>query len=939
MPRSFAQTASLRFREHTMRLLLAAAVGILLSLSLWTLPAPLATATDPPDSTCPTLSASAFAAEQSEIHSRLYLPEYPHRSRWSPVSAPGDTVTACHTILNSSGAAVAGLYLEVINLVGNYTTLTFTPRLLHLAGPDSGEQTLAGPFAKSQTTSPDSHWYSPRFNLEPGDQLTLTLDVHISPHAEPGLDENPGIRIFTRSEEHRSADRIPHRTLSFQLLRDDGSRVTKLSPLHFTLSEPTPAPGDTVVATMSTTNVGNVSLYDVLWRVSVDNTEDGSWLTLVPGSVAIGRTSTRAAPETWVRIDDSYVDGFRWPHHPGYTYYLRFELLVSDVAAEGSALDVGTTVKIDEGDHGDAPETPTGAVIMNERRTIVVSSFSEVGKPPLILTTSRDTVTPSDVIEYQIQVLGDHRAEAGTQLVMVTLPYAVRYAEGSSSWSDATFFGSNSRRLPDSWIDNGHRVTRLGPQEHNTIRFSVIVNENAKAGESFQVSAELSGPNGRYQAMVTSSVYSAPKIRVVPTRSDRPVLAGTVIYQWFEIVNDGEVPIDNLVVIPEFLRNARHLQPPEGYPAVKWTCYGEVVGQGIELGPSWEVDGYTLVEPVMPGCSITVTWPVLVDPDAVAGDEFKSTLLLVVEGDNFATVSRHSIRTDVERLDLPLTAENVVCLYQAVLGAGEWQQDEECKRLVEDHIGQLIDGGGSLTATVEELGRTTKELAGSVVDVRNAIGSERGENGGLWGAVHKLRESVGHPCDGIGGLVELEGIYYVDSSGEEQGSAQRLASCDPSVADLGTSRQTSIYAAVNKQLTRDDIGPFNSSAKAFEWVALEAAAIAIGLIVAAGVGYAVVSNRDQYARNFEEAWEAVTKKRWITVVSVATGLLVGLVCQVLLDWIWVVSTVLGLVLAAVTWWIGALGRPAMQAAVVRLLGAVVVLLALSGPGHRTFREE
>ena len=137
MPSPFSPDTTLRPQTHLLCLVVATAIVVVMTLASSAPPTPLAAASGPLDATCPALRASDFDEANSAIHSRLYLPAFPQRERWSPVTAPGTTVTACHTILNASDAAIDGLYLEIVNLTTNNTVLTFTPRLFSVVGPDN----------------------------------------------------------------------------------------------------------------------------------------------------------------------------------------------------------------------------------------------------------------------------------------------------------------------------------------------------------------------------------------------------------------------------------------------------------------------------------------------------------------------------------------------------------------------------------------------------------------------------------------------------------------------------------------------------------------------------------------------------------------------------------------------------------------------------------
>lgn len=74
----------------------------------------------------------------------------------------------------------------------------------------------------------------------------------------------------------------------------------------------------------------------------------------------------------------------------------------------------------------------------------------------------------------------------------------------------------------------------------------------------------------------------------------------------------------------------------------------------------------------------------------------------------------------------------------------------------------------------------------------------------------------------------------------------------------------------------DDVSPFNDAGKAFEWLMLEAIAIAVSLGIVTGVGWLIFANRRPYGERFRTVlsvgWQVLTRHwgfgAWLLVLII-----------------------------------------------------------------------
>ena len=300
-----------------------------------------------------------------------------------------------------------------------------------------------------------------------------------------------------------------------------------------------PAPGETVRHTIRIVNDGYVVLDD--WLVHVSDT-DSSIFPLVAEDASRyiiperGGVPYRSVAVDGRQLSDPHV-GFE--HHwlnPGNVLVLQWTEHV------GLDVPIGTAIHrlfgVDTGSWTRSSWIGRRFVVSPARNDLSVEI--ETADPGYL----ESTYSTGDSIRMRVIITNRTSTAHDDVRVTLGLPSAVSYVNGSGAYATPRFEAGNSRRLPDTWIDDGAVLPAVKPGDTATITFKVKVGDNVSPQEDLDVYATLQSPgNPDLHAGTQIDVAKEPDI-YISIRDEEPVVdpGGRVTFN-ITVRNSGQVPL------------------------------------------------------------------------------------------------------------------------------------------------------------------------------------------------------------------------------------------------------------------------------------------------------------------------------------------------------------------------------------------------------------
>ena len=301
--------------------------------------------------------------------------------------------------------------------------------------------------------------------------------------------------------------------------------------------------------------------------------------------------------------------------------------------------------------------------------------------------------------------------------VTLDLPSAVSYVNGSGAYATPRFKAENSRRLPDTWIDDGAVLPTIEPSDTTTITFKVKVGDNVSPQEDLDVYATLQSPdNPDLHAGTQISVAERPDIEIT-LRDEEPVGAGGQVVFGITVHNPSQIPlVDAKFGVAETCTGIDYV------PGTLWIESDGSVLRDDAIILQQQVQGEDISVPLGDGSldpdetvSIWMTFQVAdnLDPGMVAGPRF----VVTAESTDAALVPRvfDTSPTEIvvaEPAESFVTAEELEAAREAILiEVRDVAQDT--KDLAED----IRETGDETAALVTQTGK----LANDIKDNTEAI--------------------------------------------------------------------------------------------------------------------------------------------------------------------------------------------------------------------------
>ena len=494
---------------------------------------------------------------------------------------PGGTVDFVATIENPSD-------LPTNNLELLWTVTGYSETLTYLEG------SMKGDFGDGNILSiPELQWPATlRIDtIQPSQRMHINWSMEV---AECTLrDRHAEVTLQISSDDFGRVTPIVHRQQIYILPH----QLTQQSHLtsRYSVHPPTPAPGDTVEHRLNLINDGTVLLGVRVRGVPSDT----SFYTID------GRNGERSSAQT---IEDHSlahaIDWWWWPDsgvfehrklEPGEILVLFWIEHIADNAEIGA--EIGRHV---EGNHVPIDSARRHNAMRRDSVFSVSGTDSEYRVDGQVTTSWRpwthslawpeswkslsrplNVVAPRGDLDMRIDVAADDRAmrafypgestRISARIVnrtdgviddlrlVVSLPFAVKYVRGSSSYSiSPDFVGGNARRMRDTWTDDGVELPSLAPRESIDVSFDIQISDDADADQTLEIIADLwQQDHTELRSSVTLHVEPIRKLDIV-IQEPLPVVGGEELLYNVRITNVGQVDLDDVQIGIEETCDARY---------------------------------------------------------------------------------------------------------------------------------------------------------------------------------------------------------------------------------------------------------------------------------------------------------------------------------------------------------------------------------------------
>ncbi len=704
----------------------------------------------------------------------------PHRpSNWNILTRPGDSIPLYAEIINNTSERQTNIRVQMWS-PNDPDPFTLTLQGAKRTAVDGTETELRLTDLGSLVIEDQYVQYG---DLDSGARLRLEFLANLDDAADIDWETSQRLILLIESDQATDSRTNPSPYLFFSIRgrvdpfdsRFSLSDVIYMPAPIVTVSNATPVPGEAITISISISNAGNYPIRHVSVEPWPQSTGQTRIATFIPGTLTQASDllifDEELPNSQWDETMEDYyfLGGFHIRQlDPGQTWRYSYEVCIEDDAVPGTT--VGITTLITPWYHlaSDSRRFIEDGALesFTDKQNLTITAPTQSESVPTVSLEANRTIIHTDMSPIFIAtVVNPPGAEDLTGAILsINLPKALKYNLGSSSLTYAEYTDANSRSVPDNWIQNGYNLPNLPAGESVAISFSATVSQIAAPGINVSLWASVS-----CGVHISCEAQDLFKFTVVPRRAAKishwargePYKPHDDIWHWFYIENIGSQTIRNgLLVLEQLSTNTvyRHESGPN-----RTTYYidqgGGETRDHDSPPPTWVANGYP-VTCLAPGETAAISFAAQITEDAGSGTDATATVSFIVDpGDQTADcgvteqyieaeAALHVHRTAKIDFGLKLlTAENVICLHQAVIGAGEWRDDDDCRALVKQHMPkQFDDETSTLTGTVDGLRSTTDALIASISAIQEALGT-KDEGSGLWGAVKSLESVVGQEDD------------------------------------------------------------------------------------------------------------------------------------------------------------------------------------------------
>lgn len=302
----------------------------------------------------------------------------------------------------------------------------------------------------------------------------------------------------------------------------------------------TPAPGETVQHTIRIANDGWVVLDDLLVRIIPGDT-DNPILPLVAEDASFYVIPERGGIPARIVATDG-----RWFGHPQGGFSLNYlepgrVLVLSWTEYIAPDIPIGTTVN--RRFSVETESAPPPRQIDHEFTVSPARSDLSVGVETADPGYLEPTYEAGDLIRMAVIITNRTTTAHSDVRATLDLPSAVSYVNGSGTYATPRFKADNSRRLPDTWIDDGAVLPTIEPGDTTPITFKVKVGDNVSPQEDLDVYATLRSPdNPNLRAGTQIDIAKEPDIDI-SIRDEEPVVDPGSRVTFNITVRNGQVPL------------------------------------------------------------------------------------------------------------------------------------------------------------------------------------------------------------------------------------------------------------------------------------------------------------------------------------------------------------------------------------------------------------
>ena len=647
-------------------------------------------------------------------------------------ASPGEKVEYTATIQNKTGTPQTNLSMEML-IVADGDAMSFVAESM---------------FVRYSEDGPEVPWGTPRSRLgTPLEDLTkfvfpdiaqiVASDQTIQIHWNLQVDEcvlrnrwvQVGVAALTDETERRAVADVQ----TYIMPHTDIMATRHFSATH-DVYPGNPAPGETVRHAIRIVNDGYVILDN--WLVHVVHDTGSSTFPLVAEDASFYIISKRGG--TPARIVSK--DGRWWGHpqggfsldylNPGNVLVLQWtEYIAPDVP-------IGTTVEryfSVETESGPPPQQIAHEFTVSPARSDL-SVEIETADPGYL----EPTYEAGDLIRMRIIITNRTMTAHSDIRATLDLPSAVSYVNGSGAYATPRFKADNSRRLPDTWIDDGAALPTIEPGDTTTITFKVEVGDNVSPQENLDMYATLRSPsNPDLHAGTQVDVAKEPGIDIT-LRDEEPVDPGGQVTFNITVRNSGQVPLIGAKFgVEETCSGIDYV------PGTLWIESGESVWRDDAAMLQQQAQGDDISIPLGDGdldpgetFRIDMTFQVAGDlePGTVAGPQFivtaKSPDTVLVPWDLGVSQTEIVVAAPAESF---VTAEELEAARDAILHQiKSIAQETQAKTdAIDDKTDALDEKTDELSETTDALSETIDALNSSAVEIRDKLFAENPWDQGL----------------------------------------------------------------------------------------------------------------------------------------------------------------------------------------------------------------